>query len=97
MISAVFTIGKLDKAAVLKAICSGFEETTEPAICLSRGGELFYIQLDCQILHLNLKMGVSLEQIWRQMSVYRTMEDAGRIILLTLLLAGYFHPTNLIF
>ncbi|XP_047090500.1 vacuolar-sorting receptor 1-like [Lolium rigidum] len=27
--------GKLDKGAVLKAICSGFEETTEPAICLS--------------------------------------------------------------
>lgn len=31
--------GKLDKAAVLKAICSGFEETTEPAICLSRDME----------------------------------------------------------
>ncbi|XP_024974302.1 vacuolar-sorting receptor 1-like isoform X2 [Cynara cardunculus var. scolymus] len=27
--------GKLDKRAVLKAICSGFEETTEPALCLS--------------------------------------------------------------
>lgn len=27
--------GKLDKSAVLKAICSGFKETTEPAICLS--------------------------------------------------------------
>ncbi|XP_050939491.1 vacuolar-sorting receptor 3-like isoform X1 [Cucumis melo] len=27
--------GKLEKGAVLKAICSGFEETTEPAICLS--------------------------------------------------------------
>lgn len=29
--------GKLDKKAVLKAICSGFEETTEPPICLSHG------------------------------------------------------------
>ena len=29
--------GKLDKGAVLKAICAGFEETTEPAICLSEG------------------------------------------------------------
>ena len=29
--------GKLDKVAVLKAICAGFEETTEPAICLSEG------------------------------------------------------------
>ncbi|XP_047319892.1 vacuolar-sorting receptor 1-like [Impatiens glandulifera] len=27
--------GKLDKSTVLKAICSGFQETTEPAICLS--------------------------------------------------------------
>lgn len=29
--------GKLDKVAVLKAICAGFQETTEPAICLSEG------------------------------------------------------------
>ncbi|CAN6469423.1 unnamed protein product [Victoria cruziana] len=27
--------GKLDKSAVLKAICAGFQETTEPAVCLS--------------------------------------------------------------
>ncbi|GMH26386.1 hypothetical protein Nepgr_028229 [Nepenthes gracilis] len=27
--------GKLDKGAVLKAICSGFEETTEPSLCLT--------------------------------------------------------------
>ncbi|CAN1288896.1 Vacuolar-sorting receptor 3 [Linum perenne] len=27
--------GKLAKGAVLKAICSGFEETTEPAVCLT--------------------------------------------------------------
>ncbi|XP_038684742.1 vacuolar-sorting receptor 3-like [Tripterygium wilfordii] len=27
--------GKLEKGAVLKAICSGFEETTAPAVCLS--------------------------------------------------------------
>ncbi|KAL6337637.1 hypothetical protein AAG906_037230 [Vitis piasezkii] len=27
--------GKLDKGAVLKAICAGFQETTEPTICLS--------------------------------------------------------------
>ncbi|EPS72005.1 hypothetical protein M569_02753, partial [Genlisea aurea] len=27
--------GKLEKGAVLKAICSGFEETTEPSICLT--------------------------------------------------------------
>ncbi|XP_020252085.1 vacuolar-sorting receptor 1-like [Asparagus officinalis] len=28
--------GKLDKSAVLKALCSGFEETTEPTVCLSK-------------------------------------------------------------
>ncbi|CAL5434145.1 unnamed protein product [Camellia sinensis] len=27
--------GKLEKGAVLKAICAGFQETTEPAVCLS--------------------------------------------------------------
>ncbi|RWR98184.1 vacuolar-sorting receptor 1-like protein isoform X1 [Cinnamomum micranthum f. kanehirae] len=27
--------GKLDKGAVLKAICAGFQKTTEPAVCLS--------------------------------------------------------------
>ncbi|CAA6656961.1 unnamed protein product [Spirodela intermedia] len=31
--------GKLDKGAVLKAICSGFQETTEPAVCLSEDVE----------------------------------------------------------
>ena len=34
--------GKLEKGAVLKAICSGFEETTEPGVCLS-GGEFFLL------------------------------------------------------
>lgn len=33
--------GRLGKGAVLKAICAGFEETTEPAICLS-GGKFSY-------------------------------------------------------
>lgn len=35
--SNVFFPGKLEKGAVMKAICAGFEETTEPAICLSSG------------------------------------------------------------
>lgn len=25
--------GKLEKVAVLKAICAGFQETTEPGVC----------------------------------------------------------------
>jgi hypothetical protein len=29
--------GKLERKAVLKAICAGFEETTEPNVCLSDG------------------------------------------------------------
>eukprot|EP00262_Sarcandra_glabra_P000066 TRINITY_DN10090_c0_g1_i1.p1 TRINITY_DN10090_c0_g1~~TRINITY_DN10090_c0_g1_i1.p1 ORF type:complete len:626 (+),score=90.29 TRINITY_DN10090_c0_g1_i1:130-2007(+) len=27
--------GKLDRSAIMKAVCAGFEETTEPAVCLS--------------------------------------------------------------
>ena len=33
----IMDTGKLDKGAVLKAICAGFEEKTEPAVCLSPG------------------------------------------------------------
>ena len=33
-------LGKLEKGAVSKAICAGFEETTEPSVCLN-GGMLF--------------------------------------------------------
>ena len=37
LLNKCFLAGKLEKSAVLKALCSGFEETTEPAICLSTG------------------------------------------------------------
>lgn len=30
-------LGKLEKGAVLKAICAGFQETTEPDVCLTPG------------------------------------------------------------
>lgn len=30
-------VGKLERSAVLKAICAGFKETTDPPICLSEG------------------------------------------------------------
>ena len=40
--------GKLDKGAVLKAICAGFEETTEPTICLTEG---YYFVLPLLILN----------------------------------------------
>jgi hypothetical protein len=32
-------VGKLDKAAVTKAICSGFKEATDPPVCLSEAVE----------------------------------------------------------
>lgn len=33
----IFSKGKLERTAVLKAVCSGFKETTEPSVCLSGG------------------------------------------------------------
>lgn len=38
--------GKLEKGAVLKAICAGFEETTEPAVCLSDGECTSFLKLN---------------------------------------------------
>jgi hypothetical protein len=37
LIRILCSSGKLDKGAVLKALCAGFRETTEPAVCLSAG------------------------------------------------------------
>jgi len=37
MIFFNFSKGKLERTAVLKAVCSGFKETTEPSVCLSGG------------------------------------------------------------
>ncbi|PRQ30154.1 hypothetical protein RchiOBHm_Chr5g0021491 [Rosa chinensis] len=34
--------GKLERSGVLKAVCAGFKETTEPQICLN-GGEPFEV------------------------------------------------------
>lgn len=50
-------LGKLEKGAVLKAMCSGFQESTEPAICLTEGSiihdicnSIFYQQLYVKII-----------------------------------------------
>ena len=43
--------GKLEKGAVLKAICSGFEETTEPAVCLTDGSALGLHYLVAKFTH----------------------------------------------
>jgi len=74
MLNRIFP-GKLEKGAVLKAICSGFEETTEPAVCLSNG------KIFPSLVHIKFTLytysGADLilsnwytflRQIWRQMS-----------------------------
>lgn len=83
--------GKLEKGAVLKAICSGFEETTDPAVCLSGGMYLiktfqswFCVGLVIHSFILNLISLVrifTLWQMWRQMSAWKTMVVAGEISL----------------
>lgn len=47
-LSLLLVSGKLDKGAVLKAICAGFQETTEPAICLSEGHYLLGFDLSIE-------------------------------------------------
>lgn len=42
--------GKLEKGAVLKAICAGFEETTEPAVCLSDGMFVTLLKAKCLMI-----------------------------------------------
>jgi hypothetical protein len=52
-------VGKLDKAAVTKAICSGFKETTDPPVCLSEGNSNFPLRsyLSCKaLIYMNLMM-----------------------------------------
>jgi len=49
-------LGKLSKAAVLKAICASFQETTEPSICLTPGPYFlpflfFFSPLTCILEH----------------------------------------------
>ena len=52
--------GKLAKGAVLKAICAGFEETTEPAVCLSGGKFVLLYFLDLVCCHLGVQCGLEL-------------------------------------
>lgn len=54
--------GKLAKGAVLKALCSGFEETTEPAVCLSGGG--FYLLVYVSKLDFSMKISYINELLW---------------------------------
>ena len=47
-------LGKLDKGAILKAICAGFEEKTEPPVCLSPGLMGFCNVVDSTVcIHVN--------------------------------------------
>ena len=36
-------IGKLERTAILKAICAGFQETADPPICLSGGQSTLFV------------------------------------------------------
>ncbi|KAM3313437.1 hypothetical protein ACQJBY_032808 [Aegilops geniculata] len=70
--------GKLDKGAVLKAICSGFEETTEPAICLSEDvqtNECLENHGGCWVDKANNVTACKLPVL---VGVRSTMEDAGK-------------------
>jgi hypothetical protein len=52
-------VGKLDKGAVTKAICSGFKETTDPPVCLSECNSNFPLRsyLPCKaLIYTNLMM-----------------------------------------
>ncbi|KAL5978750.1 Vacuolar-sorting receptor 6 [Asimina triloba] len=42
--------GKLERTAVLKALCAGFKESTEPRLCLSRGKYFPLIFIDVVVL-----------------------------------------------
>ena len=45
--------GKLDKVVVLKEICAGFQETTDPTVCLSEGGFLYgWMYSSCIAIYL---------------------------------------------
>lgn len=37
MLNLLHFEGKLERTSVLKAICAGFKESTEPPVCLSGG------------------------------------------------------------
>lgn len=51
LIYSTMLSGKLDKGAVMKAICSGFQETTDPPVCLSEGKSIPYTSLQgCSFL-----------------------------------------------
>lgn len=56
MCAFCYLSGKLDRGAVLKAICAGFQETTEPAICLTDGPHLafsfFFLYIHVCVLYI---------------------------------------------
>jgi hypothetical protein len=44
--------GKLERAAVLKALCSGFKETTDPPVCLSSGWWAYLLSRSRLVHHI---------------------------------------------
>ena len=60
--------GKLEKSAVLKAVCSGFKETTEPAVCLSEGESPYFLWFSSYLPQFRV-LSINFIQILRQMNV----------------------------
>jgi hypothetical protein len=75
--------GKLERKAVLKAICAGFEETTEPNVCLSDGKSINYI-FDYSVFSWiqTAESWVVSIQKWKLMSAWMTTGVAGKTKLL---------------
>lgn len=74
-------LGKLERGAVLKAMCSGFQESTEPAICLTEGPILPFIMLFSVLYHRGghcHQIRFWILQILTLMNVWKTMVGAGK-------------------
>jgi hypothetical protein len=71
--------GKLEKGAVLKAICSGFEETTDPAVCLSNGKCLLIFSLGrtTEICHVDLFLDLILLIFWTDVETNECLTNNG--------------------
>ncbi|KAL0363778.1 UNVERIFIED_CONTAM: Vacuolar-sorting receptor 6 [Sesamum calycinum] len=69
--------GKLERSAVLKAICAGFKETTDPPICLSAGEE--FVSALWLVVFSTKEMDMHPVKPLDQEGVPSTMEGVGRI------------------
>ncbi|CAE6029973.1 unnamed protein product [Arabidopsis arenosa] len=69
--------GKLERTAVLKAICSGFKERTEPSICLNADIETNECLIENGGCWQDKRSNVTACKLMDLLDVHRTMEAAG--------------------